>query len=127
MHACEDQESNGEATREIVQSHKPHRGTSKAVKEDLRVHHDEDKQVAEHPVGDEQQEILVVVHTNAVADPGAVMIEPHHALAADRAVVRSGWPKALALGTESPVCQPVLVFLEISPHSVLDRYVLMLF
>ena len=54
-------------------------------------------------VKQEHQEVLVIVKSNTVADPRTVMIEPGYTLAADRAVMRTGWPEALTLSAVSPV------------------------
>ena len=53
-----------------------------------------------------EQEIpeqLMVISTNAVTSPWAVVVHPHHAFIADAAMVGTGWPHDLTLKTVAPV------------------------
>ena len=45
----------------------------------------------------------MVVKTNTVSDPGAMMIHAHHTRVANRAVMGSWWPNMLAFETISPL------------------------
>jgi len=45
----------------------------------------------------EEHEVFVVQVACAVADPGTVVVEPQHALAAEETVVRTFWTDQLAL------------------------------
>ena len=93
----------GQTKRYVIELASYGCGMRKGCLKDLIVHYELHKKVSQHSVHDEKQEILVVVDADAVADPRTVMIEPGYTLAADRAVMRTGWPEALTLSAVSPV------------------------
>jgi len=55
--------------------------------QDCNCHDRENYNVAQHRIEKEHDEVLVVVHADAVAHPGTVMVHSQHTFAADGAVM----------------------------------------
>ena len=68
----------------------------------------------------------MVVNTDAVADPWAVMVHSGNTLAADRAVMGTGWPETLAFSAVAPDCKLILAKKEFIFRSLLYRSILMI-
>lgn len=73
-----------------------------ALSGDLLDHDPKNENTSKCCIHDEQKEVLVIVHTNTVSDPGAVMVHSRDTFAAHRAVVRPRWSKASASDAVTP-------------------------
>ena len=53
---------------------------------------------AEGEIGDEEEEVAIVFHSNAVVNPGTMMVHQAHTLLADSAMMRPCWLHSFANG-----------------------------
>lgn len=78
------------------------KGSETLLKVDVVSHSCRNSTTSTHSVKQKEPKKLVVVVTDTVANPGTVMVHPRHTISTNRAVVRTWWPKQLALKTVSP-------------------------
>ena len=61
-----------------------------------------DNKAATHGIEKKIEEIFVIVQSNAITNPGTMVIHAADAAATDRAVVRPRWPNCLTFLTVAP-------------------------